>query len=62
MIETGTGWPADDKSDLYDKHANVKLTAEQLAYIQASTQAISTWIREAVEDRIEKETTENDRA
>jgi hypothetical protein len=62
MVETGTGWPDHDRPDLYVKHANVKLTIEQLAYIEASTQATSTWIREAVEDRIEKETAEDSNA
>jgi hypothetical protein len=54
MTESGTGWP--DEPGLYKQHANVKLTEEQLTYIETSGEATSTWIREAVEDRINKET------
>ncbi len=54
MTETGTGWPEAER-DAYDTHANVKLTAEQLAYIEESRESISQWIRSAVQSRIQLE-------
>ena len=56
MNETGVGWPGGEPDrEPYDSHANVKLTEEQLVYIQESGEAISQWIRSAVQDRIERE-------
>jgi hypothetical protein len=52
MTETGLGWP---DRDAYDAHANVKLTAEQLTQIQNSGQPISQWIREAIVERLIRE-------
>lgn len=37
---------------VYTEHMNVKLTPEQAAAIRASGKPDSTWIREAVEDRL----------
>lgn len=42
---------------VYTEHMNVKLTPEQAAAIRASGKPDSTWIREAVEDRLKHERT-----
>jgi len=53
MTETGVGWP---DREAYSVHANVKLTEEQLTYIENSGESTSQWIREACEERINRET------
>ena len=39
---------------VYTEHMNVKLTPEQAAAIRASGDADSTWIREAVQERLSR--------
>ena len=56
MTETGLGWP---DREAYNTHANVKLTEEQIRYIENSGESTSQWIREAVEERITRETHEH---
>jgi len=51
MTETGTGWPGPE----FPEHANVKLTAEQKAKINESGDPESTWIRQAIVERLERE-------
>jgi hypothetical protein len=53
------GWPAPDQWDEpYTSHANTKLSEAQKAYIEASGEATSQWIREAVQQRIDAEAEE----
>jgi hypothetical protein len=40
---------------VYTEHMNVKLTPEQAAAIRASGDPDSTWVRKAVEERLERE-------
>jgi hypothetical protein len=56
MTETGLGWP---DREAYSEHANVKLTEDQIRYIENSGESTSQWIREAVEQRIIWETHEH---
>lgn len=61
MKNDGTGWPGirqymhDQTDDAYNRHANVKLTADQKAAIEASGEPESQWIREAIQMRIDQE-------
>jgi hypothetical protein len=56
MTETGVGWP---DREAYSAHANVKLTEDQIRYIENSGESTSQWIRSAVEERITRETHEH---
>jgi hypothetical protein len=64
-VTDGTGWPGirqwmhkqtdPIEGEAYNQHANVKLTAEQKAVIEASGEPESQWIREAIQMRIDQE-------
>lgn len=57
-MSDGTGWMGDlEVEGNYNIHANAKLTQEQKAAIAASGESESQWIREAVEERLERERT-----
>lgn len=55
-MSEGTGWVGDIEGN-YNVHANAKLTLEQKEAIAASGESESQWIREAVEERLERERT-----
>jgi hypothetical protein len=59
-MSESTGWPGGEfpenlGDDAYNHHANVKLNQEQLDHIIDSGEPISQWIRDAIQERIEKE-------
>jgi hypothetical protein len=56
-MSESTGWPGGEFADgeAYSHHANVKLTQEQLDYINNSGEPISQWIRGAVQERMDTE-------
>jgi hypothetical protein len=56
-MSDGTGWVGDNEfSDVaYSSHANAKLTTEQKEEIAKSGESESQWIREAVQERIDRE-------
>jgi hypothetical protein len=56
-VSDGTGWPGGELPDgeSYNTHANVKLTAEQKQRIADSGESESQWIREAVQERLDRE-------
>jgi hypothetical protein len=51
---TGTGWP-EPESDGYTIHANTKLNSEQKKAIDQSGEPESQWIREAIQERLDRE-------
>lgn len=60
LVPENTGWPGGEfpentGDEAYSHHANVKLNQEQIDYIYDSGEPISTWIRDAIQERIDNE-------